>query len=60
LAQPKQQKRDMRFGAWDVRSLNGAASLPTAAREIWRYKLYLVGVQEVCLGQRGHSKSRGL
>jgi len=37
----------MRFGAWDVRSLNGAASLPTAARELWRYKLDLVGVQEV-------------
>ena len=47
MVQTKQRKRDMRFGAWDVRNLNVAAALPTAAREIWRYKLDLVGVQEV-------------
>jgi len=36
----------MRFGVWNVRSLYRAGSL-TAARELARYKLDLVGVQEV-------------
>jgi len=31
-----------------------------AARELARYKLDVVGVQEVQVGQRGHSKGRGL
>jgi len=31
-----------------------------AARELARYKLDIVGVQEVKVGQRVHSKSRGL
>jgi exonuclease III len=35
----------MRFGTWNVRSLSG--SLMTVARELARYKLDLVGVQEV-------------
>ena len=37
----------MRFGTWNVRSLYRAGSLTTAARELPRYKLDLVGVQEV-------------
>jgi exonuclease III len=37
----------MRFGTWNVRSLHRAGSLTTAARELGRYKLDLVGVQEV-------------
>jgi len=37
----------MRFGAWSVRSLYRAGSLSAAARELARYKLDLVGVQEV-------------
>jgi len=36
----------MRFGAWNVRSLYRSGSF-TAARELARYKLDLVGVQEV-------------
>jgi len=36
----------MRFGMWNVRSLHRAGSLTTAARELARYKLDLVGVQE--------------
>jgi exonuclease III len=36
---------DMRFGAWNVRSLYSAGSLKT--RELARYKSDLVGVQEV-------------
>jgi len=37
----------MRFGTWNVRSLYRAGSLTAAARELARYKLDLVGVQEV-------------
>ena len=37
----------MRFGAWNVRSLCRAGSLTAAARELAKYKLGLVGVQEV-------------
>jgi len=38
----------MRFGTWNVRSLYRSGSLiAAAARELARYKLDLVGVQEV-------------
>ena len=37
----------MRFGTWNVWSLYRAGSLTTAARELARCKLDLVGVQEV-------------
>jgi hypothetical protein len=35
-------------------------SLMTVAKELARYKLDLVGVQEIRKGQSGHSKSRKL
>jgi exonuclease III len=38
---------DMRFGTWNVRSLYRAGSLKTVSRELARYTLDLVGVQEV-------------
>jgi hypothetical protein len=38
---------DMRFGTWNVRRLYRADSLMTVSRELARYKLDLVGVQEV-------------
>jgi exonuclease III len=38
---------DMIFGTWNVRSLYRAGSLKTVSRELTRYKLDLVGVQEV-------------
>jgi hypothetical protein len=38
---------DMRFGTWKVRSLYRAGSLMTVAKQIPKYKLDLVGVQEV-------------
>jgi exonuclease III len=38
---------DMRFGTWNVRSLYRIGSLKTVAREFGKYKLELVGVQEV-------------
>jgi len=37
----------MRFGTWNVRSLNKSGSLTTVARELTIYKLDLVGVQGV-------------
>jgi exonuclease III len=44
---PKGKKIDMRFGTWNVRSLYKAASLGAVAEKISKYKLDLVGVQEV-------------
>jgi exonuclease III len=38
---------DMRFGTWNVRSLYRIGSLTTVVRELGKYKLDLVGVQEV-------------
>jgi hypothetical protein len=46
LIRPQQRKRYTRFGTWKPRSLHRSDSL-TAARELARYKLGLVGVQEV-------------
>jgi exonuclease III len=37
----------MRFGTWNVMSLYRAGSLRAVVRELARYKLDLVGVQEV-------------
>jgi exonuclease III len=38
---------DMRFGTWNVRSLYRADSLVTVSKELSKYRLNLVGVQEV-------------
>jgi exonuclease III len=38
---------DMRFGTWNVRSMHRARSLREVAEEFSKYKLDLVGVQEV-------------
>jgi len=43
----------MRFGTCNVRSLYRAGALTTAARELARYKLDLVGVQEVRWDKEG-------
>jgi exonuclease III len=37
----------MRFGTWNIRSLYRVGSLMTVTRELSRYRLDLVGVQEV-------------
>ena len=47
LERHKQRKRGMRFGTWNVRSLYRVGSPRAAVRELVRYKLDLVGVQEV-------------
>jgi exonuclease III len=44
---------DMRFGTWNVRSMYRAGSLRAVGEEISKYKLDLVGVQEV-RWDRGH------
>jgi hypothetical protein len=38
---------DMRFGTWKVRSMYRAGVLTVVGEEILKYKLDLVGVQEV-------------
>jgi exonuclease III len=38
---------DMRFGTWNVRSLCRPGSVKTVSGELAKYKLDLVGVQEV-------------
>ena len=40
-------QREMKIGNWNVRSLYRAGSLKAAARELARYTLDVVGVQEV-------------
>jgi hypothetical protein len=43
----RKRKRDTLLGTWNVSSLYMAGSLMTVAKELARYKLDLVGVQEV-------------
>jgi len=40
-------QREMKIGIWKIRSLYRARSLKAAGRELVRYKLDVVGVQEV-------------
>jgi len=50
---PEQWERNVGFGICNVRSLCRAVSLAAAARELARYKLGLVGVQEVRWDREG-------
>jgi len=47
----------MRFGTWSFRNLYRAGSFTAAARELARYKLDLVGVQEVRRDREGTVKA---
>jgi len=47
----------MNIGTWNVRSLYRAGSLITAARELARYKLDLMGVQEVVQDKEGRVRA---
>jgi exonuclease III len=47
LAKPKQWEKDMRFGTWNIRSLCGVGKIKSVVGELQKYKLDLVGVQEV-------------
>ena len=53
MLQSKQWKRDMRFGTWNVWSLYKTGSFTAATRELARYTLDLVGVQEVRWDREG-------
>ena len=53
LVGPEQWERDMRFGTWNVRSRYRAGSMTAAASELARYKLHLLGVQEVRWDREG-------
>jgi hypothetical protein len=44
---PKRRNIDVRFGTWSVRGLYRAGSLMTDSRELSRYRLDLMEVQEV-------------
>jgi exonuclease III len=48
---------DTRFGTWNVRSLYRSGSLKTVAGELGKYKLDLVGVQEVRLDKVGTERA---
>jgi hypothetical protein len=47
------RKRDILLGTWNVRSLYRAGSLTAAARNLARYKLDSVWVQDVMLDKEG-------
>src|SRR5215469_944672 len=53
-----QQEKGLFLGIWNVRSLYRAGSLTAAARELARYKLDLVGVQEVRWDKGGTVRAR--
>jgi hypothetical protein len=40
-------KKDMRFGTWNIRSLCRVGAIKSVVGELEKYKLDLVGVQEV-------------
>jgi exonuclease III len=50
---------DMKFGTWNIRSLYRTGSLKTVARELGKYKVDLVGVQEVRWEKGGTEWSEG-
>jgi hypothetical protein len=40
LAQPKQWKKYMRFGTWNVRSLHKVGAIKSVEEELEKYKLF--------------------
>jgi hypothetical protein len=57
VSRSHKRNRDILLGTWNVRSLYTAGSLMAAARELARYKLDLVGVQEVRWEKEGTVKA---
>jgi hypothetical protein len=47
IKRPKQWKKDMRFGTWNVKSLCRVGAIKSVVGELEKYRLDLVGVQEV-------------
>ena len=57
VSRSRKRNRDILLGTWNVRNLYRAGSLMVAARELARYKLDLVGVQEVRWEKEGTVKA---
>jgi hypothetical protein len=57
VSRSRNRNRDILLGTWNVRSLYRAGSIMAAARELARYKLDLVGVQEVRWDEEGTVKA---
>ena len=57
VSRSRKRNRDILLGTWNVRSLYRAGSLMAAARELAKYKLDLVGVQEVRWDKEGTVKA---
>jgi exonuclease III len=49
---------DIRFGTWNVRSLHRTGALKRVARQLEKYKLDLVGIQEVRWMKRGTERAK--
>jgi hypothetical protein len=49
---------DMRFGTWNIRSLYRVGSLMTVLRELYKYKLDLMGVKNVRWEHSGTEPAR--
>jgi hypothetical protein len=56
VSRSRKRNRDILLGTWNVRSLYRAGSLMASARKLARYKLDLVGVQEVRWDKEGTVK----
>jgi hypothetical protein len=56
VSRSRKRNRDILLSTWNVRRLYRAGSLMAAARELARYKLDLVGVQEVRWEKEGTVK----
>ena len=57
VSHSRKQNRDILLSTWNVRSLYRAGSIMAAARELARYKLDLLGVQEVRWEKEGTVKA---
>ena len=57
VSRNRKRNRDILLGTWNVRSLYRAGELMAAARELARYELDLVGVQEVRWEKEGTVKA---
>ena len=55
LVRPQQMKMDMRFRTWNVTSLYRTGAVALVAWELAKYRLDIVGVQEVRLDGNGIS-----
>ena len=57
VSRSRKRNRDILLSTWNVGSLYRAGALMAAARELARYKLDLVGVQEVRWEKEGTGKA---